>query len=247
MAATEPLFLVLSPVWNAADWVRRCLDSVRGQTYPHIRHFWVDDASSDGTTGILRREVPLGDLLLNQERRFSAYNVWYALTGCIEEDCLVGLLDGDDWLLDRNAVEQMVAQHARYDVVWSSHLIYEYDSEGLMQRRRENNNPLHRRAGEVRQLSWQPTHFFSFRRKDFLKIKPTDFQTEAGTWFEAMYDMALAVPLIEMAGWERCCYLPKPLYVYNRLRPDNDDKVRRELQRQLEEVIRNRQPYARQR
>ncbi len=240
-----PLFVILSPVWNAAPWVKQCIESVRLQTYPHIRHIWVDDASTDGTTDILKREVPEEDLILNLKRRFPSYNVWYALTQYLRDDCLVGLLDGDDWLLEGDSLAQLADLHQRYDVVWSTHKIHEYDSRGAIQIREEGDNPVHQLSGDPRRNGWQPTHFFSFKRRHFLKIDPADFCTDDGGWFGAMYDMALSVPLLEMAGWDRCCYLPRALYAYNRLRSDNDDKVRRELQRQLERVISQKPAYPR--
>ncbi len=242
MGHPTPLFLVLSPVWNAAPWVGNCLESVRRQTYPRIRHLWIDDASTDGTARILGREVRAGDLILNAARRFPSYNVWNALTHQVREDCLVGLLDGDDWLLEDTAVAQMVEMHRDGDVAWSTHLVLEKGPNQEIEAAPEPENPLHRRQGAVRRLGWRPTHFFSFRRRHFLKIPPSAFQTADGRWFEAMYDMALSVPLIEMAGWERCRYLPRPLYAYNRLRPENDDKVRRNLQLFLEGVIREGTP-----
>lgn len=242
MGHPTPLFLVLSPVWNAAPWVGNCLESVRRQTYPRIRHLWIDDASTDGTARILGREVRAGDLILNAARRFPSYNVWNALTHQVREDCLVGLLDGDDWLLEDTAVAQMVEMHRDGDVAWSTHLVLEKGPNQEIEAAPEPENPLHRRRGAVRRLGWRPTHFFSFRRRHFLKIPPSAFQTADGRWFEAMYDMALSVPLIEMAGWERCRYLPRPLYAYNRLRPENDDKVRRNLQLFLEGVIREGTP-----
>jgi glycosyltransferase involved in cell wall biosynthesis len=244
MNESPPLFVVLSPVWNAAPWVEKCLESVRRQTYPHLRHIWVDDASTDGTTAILKREVPAADLIINTERRFPSYNVWYALTRFIREDCIVGLLDGDDWLLDDTAVAQFVELHGRYDVVWSTHKVFEYDPAGEVRIYEEGPNPLHRLSGDPRRAGWQPTHFFSFKRHNFLMIDPKDFFTDDGAWFGAMYDMALSVPLLEMAGWERCSYFPHFLYAYNRLRPENDDKVRRELQKQLEGVISQKPPYS---
>ena len=236
-------FVVLSPVWNAKPWVERCVDSVRRQTYSNIRHIWVDDASTDGTAAVLKQIVRNDDLLLNAERRYPSYNVWNALTNHVREDCLVGLLDGDDWLIDETAVERMVLEHKACEVVWSAHEVHEYDSHGELVVKPEPDNPLHRMTGNVRTLGWEPTHFFSFKRHRFLQIHTLEFQADDHTWFQAMYDMALSVPLIEMAGWSRCCHIAQPLYAYNRLRPDNDDKVRRTIQQRTADIIRQRRPY----
>ena len=237
-------FVILSPVWNARPWIDQCIDSVANQTYRAIRHIWIDDASTDGTVEILKRRIPSQNLILNSTRQFAAYNVWNALTHFVREDCLIGLLDGDDWLVDNTAVEQMADLHRQYDVIWSSHVVHENDRDGRPIVRSEGSNPLHRMRGDVRHLPWEPTHFFSFKRIHYLKIPSIDFQTDDGAWFGAMYDMALGVPLLEMAGWERCCYIDQAFYAYNRIRPESDDKERKELQQQIAALIKNRSSYS---
>ena len=44
---------VIVPVYNTAQWLRRCLDSVCGQTYPHLEIICVNDGSTDESAKIL--------------------------------------------------------------------------------------------------------------------------------------------------------------------------------------------------
>jgi glycosyltransferase involved in cell wall biosynthesis len=48
-----PLVTIVVPVWNGEQHLRESLDSILGQTYPHIEVIAVDDASTDGTPKIL--------------------------------------------------------------------------------------------------------------------------------------------------------------------------------------------------
>jgi glycosyltransferase involved in cell wall biosynthesis len=48
-----PLVSVVVPVWNGERYLRESLESILGQTYPRIEVIVVDDASTDGTPGIL--------------------------------------------------------------------------------------------------------------------------------------------------------------------------------------------------
>lgn len=50
----QPKISVLSPSFNCAGLIRRCVDSVRSQNYPAIEHIIVDGASTDGTVDILK-------------------------------------------------------------------------------------------------------------------------------------------------------------------------------------------------
>ena len=43
------LFTIITCTYNAAKYIDRTLESVRGQSYPHIEHFIIDGVSSDDT------------------------------------------------------------------------------------------------------------------------------------------------------------------------------------------------------
>ena len=43
---------VIIPVYNAGENLRPCLDSIRGQTYPELEVWMVDDGSTDGSGSI---------------------------------------------------------------------------------------------------------------------------------------------------------------------------------------------------
>ena len=44
------------------------------------------------------------------------------------------------------------------------------------------------------------------------------------------YDVAIMIPIMEMAGYEKIKYINKVLYIYNRDNPISDDKVNQQLQ-----------------
>ncbi|MCI2241768.1 glycosyltransferase family 2 protein [Adlercreutzia faecimuris] len=50
---SKPVVSIIVPVFNVKDYVRRCLDSLRGQTLSDIEVICVDDGSSDGSSDIL--------------------------------------------------------------------------------------------------------------------------------------------------------------------------------------------------
>lgn len=54
MAMTEEKLSVIIPVYNCAAWIRRCLDSVAGQTYRNLEILVVDDGSDDGSAQIVK-------------------------------------------------------------------------------------------------------------------------------------------------------------------------------------------------
>lgn len=51
--ATSPLVSVVTPTRDRAGFLAGCIDSVLGQSYPHLEHVIVDDASTDATADLL--------------------------------------------------------------------------------------------------------------------------------------------------------------------------------------------------
>jgi glycosyltransferase involved in cell wall biosynthesis len=50
-----PLVTVVTPVFNGARCIQRCIDSVRSQGLPRMEHLVIDGGSNDGTVAILER------------------------------------------------------------------------------------------------------------------------------------------------------------------------------------------------
>lgn len=59
-----PLISVIIPIYNTAPWLRRCLDSVCGQTLENIEIICVNDGSSDESGNILMEYATRDDRLL---------------------------------------------------------------------------------------------------------------------------------------------------------------------------------------
>ena len=116
---------VVIPAWNRRDRLGRALDSVLAQTLPPREVIVVDDGSSDGTAGFVRRRYP-GVRLLVQEN----HGVSHARNRGIEaaRGDWIALLDSDDtWLPEKLARqrERLAAPGAppvcHADEIWIRH------------------------------------------------------------------------------------------------------------------------------
>jgi glycosyltransferase involved in cell wall biosynthesis len=54
-AASQPLVSIITPVYNGAQYLAECIESVLAQTYPHWEYVIVDNCSKDGSTNIARQ------------------------------------------------------------------------------------------------------------------------------------------------------------------------------------------------
>ena len=103
-------FSVIIPVYDAADFLRACLDSVAGQTFPDWECLCVDDGSTDGSADILdeyasrdarfrvirqphRGVGPARNVALG--RALGDYVVFVDADDVLEQDALFSLKDAD--------------------------------------------------------------------------------------------------------------------------------------------------------
>src|SRR5262245_29974254 len=54
VAACQPRVSIITPSFNQAHFLRRTVESVLGQSYPHVEYIVVDGGSTDGTVEVLQ-------------------------------------------------------------------------------------------------------------------------------------------------------------------------------------------------
>lgn len=136
------LISVIVPVYNVAEDLPRCLDSILSQTYPHMEIIAVDDGSSDHSGRILDKyaEIHPSIHVIHQENG----GVTSArLRGVAEASGdWIGFVDGDDEIeqdmygrLLRNALEYKAdISHCGYQMVFADGRVnFFHNTETLMQ------------------------------------------------------------------------------------------------------------------
>ncbi len=104
---SDTLLSVIIPVYNAAPYLRRCLDSVIAQTYKNIEIICINDGSTDDSGSILeeygRRDSRVrvifqnhAGLVRGRKNGVSAAKGTYVM-----------YVDADDWI-DENMAEEML-------------------------------------------------------------------------------------------------------------------------------------------
>ncbi len=107
---------VIIPVYNGAEKLPRCLESLRGQTLRDIEMIFIDDASTDGTGELLRRAS-------EEDPRIRIITHDTNLTACVARNegiraasgAYITFVDGDDTLLP-DSLEKLVAEMERAPV-----------------------------------------------------------------------------------------------------------------------------------
>lgn len=234
--------VVISPAYNCQNYIKKCVLSVAAQDYDNYIHYVVNDASTDDTCLLWHDTVD--NLPEELSYKFKKINnaehtgsAVYAQIDTIREfhendDCIIMLLDGDDWLVNNPNIFHMYNNlyHAgaefTYGSCWSvvdniPLIAQEYPPE-------VKKNCTYRKY----KFNWQMpyTHLRTFSRQLLDNIDYSVFKDEDGNWFKAGGDNAVFYNLIEAADPDKVVCVPEVVYHYNDAHPNNDYKINSEEQ-----------------
>lgn len=105
-----PLVSVVTPVFNGAEYLAECIESVLAQTYEHWDHTIVDNCSTDGSADIARAYAARDSRIrVVENRQFlrAIANHNLALRQCSPESKYCKVVFADDWIFPR-CLEEMV-------------------------------------------------------------------------------------------------------------------------------------------
>ena len=230
----ETHMVVISPFYNAQDYIAHCINSVAQQDYDNYTHVIIDDASTDNsyevaqaTIANLPEEIQHKFILEKNKRNLGAIqNQIDAINNHVQYNHHVMLLDGDDWFVNNNTIFHYYNDliHRGYDFTYGSMwsladniplIAQDYPLDVIYRKHRFN---------------WgiPYTHLRTFSASIALDLDEDVFKTEDGQWMMAGADNPLFYELIERSH--------KPIAVkeimvnYNDINPLNDYKVRGEEQ-----------------
>lgn len=160
-----------------------------------------------------------------------------------DPDDIVVILDGDDWLFSKKVLSYI------NDYYNEHHCWMMYGSSKWT-----DGRPCCARAyteedfKNLRNVPFKVSHIRSFRAGLYHKIVEQDEEFSCmldknGDFYKSAYDVAMFLPMLELAGFDKVKYNDKPLYVYNRDNPISDDKVDQNLQWNVHAEILNKKPF----
>lgn len=229
--------VIISPFYNAADYLEKHVLSVASQDYDNYLHILIDDNSTDNGIEVIENAVrDMSEdirsrtiIRRNDRNKGAIQNQIDAINDFVKYDDIVMLLDGDDWLVPNNTILHY------YNSLYSNGYDFSYGSMWSL----ADNIPLVAQdypakvkyEGSYRQhkFNWgiPYTHLRTFSGKIALDLDEDVFKVD-GEWMMAGADNPLFYETIERA------YNPiavkEIMVVYNDKNPLNDYKVRPEEQ-----------------
>lgn len=248
-------FRILIASHNNENWVKTNLSSLINQTYKNYEAYYIDDNSDDNTFNLATKIInDSGNdrftIIRNKKNMGGTYNhLYFATHELRDDDTIICLLDGDDWLYDITVLERINEFYNRNDV-WMTYggMVVQKD-EGIVAANPQNspyNNHVHLKKS-YREDVWRASHFRTYRAflwksvdvKDMFLLGTDELYNHAG-------DLALQFPCLEICPKEKIGVVPFSTYVYNATNINQIRTFHRQMDSRhfdIETEIRNRKKY----
>jgi hypothetical protein len=247
-------FSLVVTTGNAAAWIGRCIQSIAEQK---TRWSWqcliIDDASNDGTKEAIEltlssiHDPAIRSRFLSHRNAMSRgalanFVHGFSKLGTIDRpmDVLVQV-DGDDWLFCNSSLE-IVAQTYEQTDCWLTYGGLTTFPDGVCYSIPVSESVI--AGSQHRHAPWKTSHLRSFRSHLWHAIKDEDLRDREGKYYQTTGDMAVMLPMVEMAG-ERIQCIKKEIYAYNTINPNSVHIDNRDKQLRAEHEIRERPAYQR--
>jgi hypothetical protein len=221
---TVLMFIIVSVGLYNKRQIDRNIDSVDHQTIDDLTHIVLYDQEG-------------------KEKNHAAKNIALAIErGNIRDEDIVCLLDLDDCFNTPSALEVVEKAYRSTDILLT------YGSYDMLSGRTPRFNGPYKEGEDVRLTPWRATHLKTFKMKlwrYFKKKYPHALLDHEGKYYRTAGDLAIMMPLFEIAGHDRTQFIPEKIYLYNDYNPLNEHKVFKEEQKETEFCIRHLKPCRR--
>lgn len=227
-------FVIVIPTYNAESLIEKCLMSILSQNFDDLGVIIRDDISTDRTSEVVKNLLGVNEdkfktqymgkdviYYRNDEKLYPLGNTYESAVKMVKNpNAVIGVVDGDDMLANRNAVKLVNDSYCEDEnrwLVWSQHV-------------NSNGTP-----GQSRSLPpdsviygsrnyWSVTHFRTSKVGLFHKLKEEDLidPFHKDSYYRFSGDAAFLFPFIEMCGNEHSHFINKALYLYNNNLPTNE-------------------------
>lgn len=211
----QPLVSIIIPVYNLADYLPQCLDSVQGQSYENIQVLLVNDGSTDASLAICREYA-------RRDSRFQLIDK--ANSGVSDsrnqaldrtEGKYIQFLDGDDWLTP-DATEALVhaAESTGADLVLAH--FYRVADERMAPRGHIKKERVLTRQEFAEEMMKAPANYYygvlwnKLYRRSIIDSRRLRFDSQVN-WCE---DFLFNLEYIERVRLVSA--VPKPIYYYRK-------------------------------
>lgn len=233
--------IIVTTLYNAEEYVEKCISSLMGQNYKDFVCYITDDMSTDKSVELVKGMIKGDDrfiLIENKEKFYQPGNYDQIIrdNDNITDNEVVIEVDGDDWLPDSKILSRIAEVYSDKDV-WIANGSFRYSNgqPGFASEQAITDN--------LRSSRFTASHIRTWRAFLWRAIEQDDLKDENGIFWKVTGDLAFMYPMLEMAGQEHYKFMNEVNYIYNEQNPLNDHKVDMTLVTDIAVKIRNMEPY----
>ena len=233
--------VIVTTLFNAENYIERCIGSIMGQTHTDFKCYITDDISTDNSVSKVENMIKGDDrflLIKNEKKMYQPGNYDQVIRNNpnIQDNEIIVEVDGDDWLPDSKTLERINNVYSNPNV-WIANGSFKYSTgqPGFSSKQTNFDN--------LRNVRFTASHIRTWRAFLWRKIDQSDLKDENGEFWKVTGDLSFMYPMLEMSGENRYRFMTDVNYVYNEQNPINDHKVDLKLVNEIADKIRNMKPY----
>ena len=244
----------------AEEWIGRCIESVRKQTYKNWEALVTVDLLGDRT---FERAVRSGgsdsrfSFVSNPTPLYSTANLIRAIrTSRAGDEDVIVQLDGDDWFYSNHALEVIARTYEEHGC-WVTYGSWIPDFHAQLEPyelpKRQPGTSWPKQFGRwpayddgeqnFRQVRWLATQVKTWKKWLWDLTDDQDLRDRGGRYFRVAQDCAVMFPMLEMSGTEKARHIAKPLMVYNVLNRHSCVRTKRLEREENTSYLRGKVPY----
>jgi glycosyltransferase involved in cell wall biosynthesis len=202
-------FQVIIRGYNCKKYISACLKSLIAQSYTNWLATVILDAPTDGCESIACKYADRDDRIsvyVNHKRVGISANIWRGMKyAYADSEDVIAWLDADDELFDYALKIVAKAYEKKPDLLATHGSYWRMDLK-----RRTKMSRAYRKS--VRTESWRGSHLKTFKYKLMAHFPKKYLKDKKGNWYKASSDVALMIPILELAGLDRVKFIHKCIY-----------------------------------
>ena len=220
--------IVVTPMYNAENYIEKCIKSVITQDYDNYLMVIIDDGSIDNSYEIAKRyESDKIKVIKNIKNKGAVRNQIETIIEYREKNDIIMFLDGDDSLVNDNQIFHF------YNNLYDGTTEFTYGScWSMVDRIPLISQPYPKEIKQKKKyrfhkFNWNMpyTHLRTFKAFLLDSVDDNKFKDEQGNWYKAGGDGSIFYTLIEKADPNKIKVVQDIVYNYNDMSPLNDYKV----------------------
>lgn len=232
---------IISPSYKNIEWINKHIESIQAQSFQNYEHIIINDGKDPDITEVINQYYDPKITQLDVPTRLGVAHAHYLANEYLKtKEKGIGVhIDGDDWLINNDALKIIEEQHRVYNY-WMTYGNYKTTDPSeyvcIPYTKKYTRNQFGSRG-------WFFSHIRTFRTNLLDYINPS--YVKLGEKYLPMAgDVAVITPMLELTPVSKVKFIDTPLMYYNRENSLNENKVDINIQAACASIVKNKESYS---